>query len=104
MCFVVSALAVYPAWTYLAGHRYPAFPTLGLPYPTAIFTLGLLAFLKSPYPRTRLVIPMLWSFVGGQAALLLDVQADHGMVVAGLVGVVLMLQPNSFSARSGEAA
>ena len=92
------------AWTYLAGHRYPAFPTFGLPCPTAIFTLGLLAFLKAPYPRSPFVIPVLWSFVGGQAAFLLDVPADYGLVVAGLVGVVLMLQPKAISPCSGKAA
>ena len=104
VCLVVFSLAVYPAWTYLAGHRYPAFPTFGLPCPTAIFTLGLLAFLKTPYPRSPFVIPVLWIFVGGQAAFLLNVPADYGLVVAGLVGVALMLQTKATSPWSSKPA
>lgn len=104
---MVFALAVYTAWTCLTGHRHPTSATFGLPCPTAIFTLvllGLLAFVKAPYSRHQFVIPVLWSFVGGQADLLPDIPADYGLVVAGLVGIVLLLQPNSFSARSGKAA
>ena len=104
VCLVVFALAVYPAWTYLAGHRYPTFPTFGVPCPTAIFTLGLLAFLKAPYPRSPFVVPALWSFVGGQAAFLLNVPADYGLVVAGLMGTVLMLWPKVISPWSGKSA
>ena len=36
---VAFALVLYPAWSWLAGHRYPAVPTFGLPCPTTIFTL-----------------------------------------------------------------
>ena len=39
-----------------------------------------------------------------QAAFLLDVPADDGLVGAGLVGVVLMLQPKAFGPWSGKAA
>ena len=39
-----------------------------------------------------------------QAAFLLDVPADDGLVVAGLLGVLLMLQPKAFSLWSGKAA
>lgn len=104
VCLVVFALVAYPAWTYFAGHRYPAFPTFGLPCPTAIFTIGMLAFLKAPYPRSPFVVPVLWSFVGGQAAFLLNVPADYGLAVAGLVGIVLMLKPRALGLSMGKAA
>ena len=39
-----------------------------------------------------------------QAAFLLDVPADYGLVVVGLLGVLLMLQPKAFSLWSGKAA
>jgi hypothetical protein len=98
---VVFALLVYPAWSYLAGHRYPELPTFGLPCPTTIFTIGLLAFLVAPYPRSPFVIPVMWCFVGSQAAFLFDVPQDLGLVVAGVAGIVLLLRSkaNALPAR-----
>jgi hypothetical protein len=98
------ALLVYPAWSWLAGHRYPATPTFGLPCPTTLFTLGLLAFLVSPYPRSVLVVPLLWCLVGASAAWLLGVPQDLGLVAAGLVGVVLLARAGTSSASGGATA
>jgi hypothetical protein len=91
---IVFALVVYPVWSYYAGHHYPAVPSFGLPCPTTIFTVGVMAFLVAPYPRSPFAVPVLWCFVGVQAAFLLGVPQDLGLGVAGLVGVVLL-------ARSG---
>lgn len=89
---IVFALVVYPIWSWYAGHRYPAMPTFGLPCPTTIFAIGMLAFLAVPYPRSVLAVPVLWCFVGAQAAFLLGVPQDLGLIVAGAVGVVLMVR------------
>jgi hypothetical protein len=91
---VIFALAIYPAWSAYSGHHYPELPTFGLPCPTTIFTIGLFAFLVRPYPRSPLVIPVLWSLVGGQAAFQLGVPQDSGLLVAGVVGLVLIVQAN----------
>lgn len=90
---LIYALFVYPAWSWLAGHRFPETPTFGLPCPTTIFTLGMLAFLAAPLPRSVFVVPLLWSAVGVQAAFLLGVPQDLGLGVAGLVGLALVLRP-----------
>jgi hypothetical protein len=87
---VVFALAVYPVWSAYAGHNYPAMPTFGLPCPTAMFTIGLLALLVRPYPRSPLVMPLLWCLVGAQAAFLLGVPQDLSLLVAAAVGTVLI--------------
>jgi hypothetical protein len=87
---VVFALALYPIWSWYAGHAYPQMPTFGLPCPTTIFTLGLLAFLVPPYPRSPFIVPVLWCFVGAQAAFLLGVHQDLGLVVAAVAGLVLL--------------
>lgn len=92
LALVVFALAVYPAWSYSMGHGYPELPTFGLPCPTTIFTIGLLSFAVRPSPRSPLLVPVLWSLVGGQAAFLLGVPQDLGLVVAGFVGIVLIAQ------------
>jgi hypothetical protein len=89
---IFFALFLYPAWTYFSGHRYPAFPTFGLPCPTTLFTIGLLAFLVRPYPRSVFIVPVLWCFVGSQAAFVFDVQADLGLIVAGVLGLVLAVR------------
>ena len=92
LLLVAFALVAYPAWSVLAGHSYPEFPTFGLPCPTTIFTLGMLAFLLPPYPRAALVAPVLWCLVGAQAAFLLGVPQDLGLLVAAALGVFLLMR------------
>lgn len=96
---VVFALVVYPVWSCYAGHRYPTMPTFGLPCPTTIFTIGLLAFLAVPCPRSPFIVPVLWCFVGAQAAFLLGVPQDLGLIVAGVVGLILLARSKSVCGR-----
>ena len=96
---VVFALVVYPAWSVYAGHSYPALPTFGLPCPTTIFTVGLLALLVAPYPRSTIVAPLLWCLIGGQVAFLLGVPANLGLLFAAAVAAVLLAQPRASGAR-----
>jgi hypothetical protein len=91
---VAYALVLYPVWSWFAGHRYPDTPTFGLPCPTTIFTVGVLAFLTTPYPRSPFVVPILWCTVGAQAAILLGVPQDFGLIVAGIVGLALVAMSN----------
>lgn len=90
---LVFALVVYPAWATLAGHPYPELPTFGLPCPTTIFTIGVLALARGTALRAVLAVPALWTLVGSQAAFLLDVKPDLGLLVAGLAAVGLMCWP-----------
>ncbi|AKU12767.1 hypothetical protein AzCIB_2874 [Azoarcus sp. CIB] len=90
LALVVFALVVYPLWSWYAGHSYPYMPTFGLPCPTTLFTIGLLAFLVPSYPRSPFVVPVLWCFVGAQAAFLLGVPQDFSLFVAGVFGLVLL--------------
>lgn len=85
------ALVVYPLLTSRLGHPYPGLPTFGLPCPTTIYSIGLMCFLVTPVPRHVFVAPLIWSLIGSQAAFLLDVYADLGLLMAGLVAVYLML-------------
>ncbi len=87
---IVFALVVYPVWSAYAGHPYPATPTFGLPCPTTIFTIGLLCFAVPPMPRSPLIVPLLWSFVGAQAAFILGAPPDLGLIAAGAVCVALL--------------
>ena len=87
------ALLIYPIWATLAGHGYPELPTFGLPCPTTIFTIGVLALASGSSLRAVLTVPFLWSLVGSQAAFLLDVKPDLGLLVAGVVSLGLFVWP-----------
>jgi hypothetical protein len=66
----------YPGLNLLLGHTYPRVPTFGVPCPTTIFTVGLLMMSRRP-PLAVMWIPLVWSLVGGSAAVVLDVAADY---------------------------
>jgi hypothetical protein len=65
-------------------------PTFGLPCPTTLFTIGVLAFLVVPHPRSPLAVPVLWCLIGFQAAFFLDVPQDLALLVAAALGMLLM--------------
>lgn len=103
MVLMVFAFLIYPAWSSMAGHAYPSLPTFGLPCPTTIFTIGMLAMAVGRKVRIALVVPILWSLVGGQAAFLLDVPPDWGLVVAGLIALGLAFRVGRFPEAASQA-
>ncbi len=88
---VFFALAVYPAWSLLAGHAYPAMPTFGLPCPVALYTVGMLAFASAP--RVVYAAPIAWCVVGLQAAWLLGVLQDLSLAPAAALALYLAARP-----------
>jgi len=90
MVLAIYALLVYPMLSNLTGHHYPGMPTFGLPCPTTIFTIGMLAFLERPMPRMVFAAPLLWCVVGVQGAFLLGVTQDLGLAAAAAIGVWVM--------------
>lgn len=89
----------YPALTIASGHRYPAVPTFGVPCPTAILTIGLLVTVRGGPPLSLSIVPIVWAFIGGSAALLLGVVTDYVLLFAGV-----MLAPLVVWRRSRGAA
>src|SRR5579859_1399733 len=87
------------ALSFLAGHRYPAMPTFGLPCPTTIFTLGLLLFVVPPIPKSVFVVPLIWATIGSIAAFQLSVPQDMGLLVTGLIAAVLVWSPVPVTSR-----
>lgn len=86
---IAYALVGYPLLSLMLGREFPETPTFGLPCPTTIFTIGMLAFLSQPFPRYVFVVPIAWALIGGQAAFLLGVPEDLGLLLAGLAGLWL---------------
>jgi Family of unknown function (DUF6064) len=81
---VIYALA-YPFLTIALGHSYPEVPTFGVPCPTAILTIGVLVGARGHLPLTLAIVPIVWGFVGGSAAVLLAVPTDYVLLGAGIL-------------------
>jgi hypothetical protein len=77
----------------LTVHDWPGVPTFGVPCPTTLFTAGCLLAAVRPAPRRLIVIPVLWSLLGGSAALLLGVTLDLILFAAAAALVVFAAAP-----------
>lgn len=102
--FVAYAAIVYPLIGMATGHPYPAMPMFGVtPCPVTIFTFGMFLLTIGPIPRGLLVIPVVWSLIGGSAAILLNVPQDWLLLLSGCIAVPLVLvrdrQPNEKSVQ-----
>lgn len=91
LALVGYALVIYPLLNRLLDQNWPQTVTFGLPCPTTIFTLGLLAMLEEPGFRRLIVVPLLWCFVGSSAAFMVGVPQDMGLVAAGALVLAMLL-------------
>jgi hypothetical protein len=91
LLIIIYAFAIYPIFSIILGHHYPAAPTLGLPCPTTIFTLGLLLWMDKKLPLPILFIPALWSFIGFMAVLNFGILEDAGLLISGIVAGLLVI-------------
>ena len=94
----------YPFLNLALGHAYPASPTFGVPCPTVILTIGLLLTASGTVPAILMIVPALWGYVGGSAAILLGVKADYVLLAAGVLmsAVVLVRLARPSLLRDGE--
>lgn len=90
---IAYAALLYPLIGMVAGHGYPQMPMFGItPCPVTLFTFGVLLLAKPPLPRSLLVIPFLWSLVGGSAAFLLAVPQDWPLLASSFIAVYLFVR------------
>jgi hypothetical protein len=90
--FILYASLVYPLIGIATGHSWPALPMFGVtPCPVTIFTFGLLLMTTRRFSYWLLVIPFIWSLIGGSAAILLDVWQDWLLLVCGLIAVPIIV-------------
>lgn len=90
--FLAYSAIIYPLIGMTIGHPYPAMPMFGVtPCPVTIFTFGMFLLTIGPVPRGLLVIPVVWSLIGGSAAILLNVPQDWLLLLSGCVAVPLVL-------------
>lgn len=89
---------LYPFLGQLFGLEYPRLPLFAVPCPTVLLTAGLL-LASSGLPRVVKLVPILWTAIGGSAAVLLGILADLALLVAGALLVLDMAAPRLLSAR-----
>ncbi|GLQ56659.1 DUF6064 family protein [Devosia nitrariae] len=96
------AAILYPMIGIWVGHEYAEMPMFGItPCPVTIFTFGLLLLTTDRFSRWLLVIPFLWTLVGGSAAFLLGIPQDWLLLFTGVVAGSLLMWRDG---RAGKAA
>lgn len=105
---ILYASVIYPLLNTWLGHAYPGAPTFGVtPCPLVIFTLGVLLLTPARTPWPLLAAPLIWSAIGGAAAILLGVAADWALPVVGVLAVAINARKpraSGYSAEAGAAA
>jgi Family of unknown function (DUF6064) len=98
--FVMYAAIVYPLIGISAGHAYSELPVFGVtPCPVTIFSFGMFLLTTRPLSSWLLVIPFIWSLIGGSAAILLNVPQDWLLLVSGFIAVpILIVRDRTFQA------
>jgi hypothetical protein len=103
LAFIAYALVGYPLVGLLVGHVYPHSALSPLfPCPAVILTFGVL-LLAQRVPRYLLIIPTLWA-VSGALWLSLGMVEDAGLVIAGVVGIVMLIARERAARRVAGAA
>jgi Family of unknown function (DUF6064) len=91
---IAYALVIYPLIGLAGPHPYPMTPLFGVaPCPTTIFTLGLLLLSNASW--RLFAIPLVWSAIGGSAAILLAVPQDYGLIAAGVMVAALKVSAHT---------
>ncbi|MGD8628424.1 MAG: DUF6064 family protein [bacterium] len=98
--FILYAMVVYPVLGRALGHPCPSCPAFGVtPCPTTIFTFGLLLFAGRRVPWYLLIVPLLWSLVGFQAAFFFTILEDFALPAVAVLGTVMILIRNRMLRR-----
>jgi hypothetical protein len=92
LALIVYSLVVYPAVSLLAGHRYPDIPTFGAPCPVTIFTLGLILWNVRRTPLYVIIVPLIWSAIGTNAALSLGMAEDIALPLAAILSLATLIR------------
>ena len=84
---------LYPVVSMLTSADPLRSPTFGVPCPTVLLTSGLLLGARPDPPRHLFLIPILWSLVGGTAAMSMRIVPDALLFVSAAAMIVRALAP-----------
>jgi hypothetical protein len=102
---IFYAFLIYPLIGIATGHTWPTLPMFGVsPCPVTIFTFGLLLMTTGRFSYWLLVIPFMWSVIGGIAAILLDVRQDWLLLVSGFIALPIIVVGNRHARAVGDEA
>ncbi len=89
---IAYTVIAYPLIGWMAGHPLAELPQFGVtPCPVTLFTFGVLLLARPPAPWLLLVIPVVWSLIGGSAAFLLHVPQDWVLLLSGVATLLLLV-------------
>lgn len=91
----------YPPLAMALVQPYPRTPTFGVPCPTTIFTIGLL-MMSTPARWWPALVPLLWTVIGGSAAVLFGVTTDFVLPVAGALLLAHLIRYRSRDRQPGD--
>jgi hypothetical protein len=94
---------LYPLLASLSGLSWPRVPGFGVPCPTDLLTIGLLLSLPSRRLWRLAVIPIVWSAIGGSAAIVLRVPPDFALLLAGALLLAHLVSPGGRTAATPAA-
>ncbi|CAN7548496.1 DUF6064 family protein [Mesorhizobium amorphae] len=90
--FVAYSAILYPLLGMWSGHAYPEMPMFGItPCPVALFSFGMLLLTTSRVSVWLLIVPLVWSLIGGSAAFALSIVQDWFLLFSGIIVVPLIL-------------
>ena len=92
---LIGYALLYPVLGQADALVFPRTPTFGVPCPVTLLTIGFLFAVDPPLPRTIAIIPILWAFVAGSAAVSLGVHADLMLWIAGAALLTHVLMPRT---------
>jgi uncharacterized protein DUF6064 len=100
---LIAYSLAYPAINAIDHLSLVRIPTFGVPCPTTIFTAGVL-MLATPRSWGLSTVPVIWSAIGGSAALVLGVHADFALPIAGMaLAIFSVRRTTSGRLRAGRA-
>ncbi len=98
LAMIAYAMVAYPLIGLLDGEPWPRLALVGVaPCPTTLFTFGILLLAERRAPLHLLVLPVLWSLIGGAAGWLIHIPQDLALPVAALLAVLLAIRKNRLS-------
>jgi hypothetical protein len=92
---IIYAILIYNSLSLILGHTYPMMPIFGIaPCPVTIFTFGFLLLSKNKLPKILVIIPFLWSIIGGSASIFFGIYEDIVLAISGILTIITLIATN----------